>query len=442
MRPYLRAANVGWRGLTFDDVKEMAFTERESETYELRRGDLLLAEASGSPGEVGKPGMYNGQVEGCCFQNTLMRVRLGDGFSPAFFELYFREQALNGRFAAGSRGVGIHHLGAATLSAWPVPVLSMNEQERIVAVLDEAFSKLDAGEAALRTVRQKLKRMRESVLAAAVTGQLVPQDPTDTPASKLLSDIGASSIEGCNAVPKNWSWALLGQLLREPLRNGVSAVKAESSIGLPTFSITAVTTGDFSSKNIKFTVADWAKATDLWAEADDIFVQRSNTPELVGTARLYRGAHRAAVFPDLLIRVRTIDTVLPRWVEVAMSSPVCRRFVRSQAKGLAGSMPKISQPTLERLPIPLPPTGEQDRIVAEVERQFSVLDACERAVDAGLARSAALRRSVLKAAVEGRLVPQDPSDEPASVLLERIRAERAASGPVKSGRGRKKMETS
>ena len=125
-----------------------------------------------------------------------------------------------------------------------------------------------------------------------------------------------------------------------------------------------------------------------------------------------------------------------------MSSPVCRRFVRSQAKGLAGSMPKISQPTLERLPIPLPPTGEQDRIVAEVERQFSVLDACERAVDAGLARSAALRRSVLKAAFEGRLVPQDPSDEPASVLLERIRVERAASGPVKSGRGRKKMETS
>ena len=125
-----------------------------------------------------------------------------------------------------------------------------------------------------------------------------------------------------------------------------------------------------------------------------------------------------------------------------MSSPICRQFVRSQAKGLAGSMPKISQPTLERLPIPVPPSGEQDRIVTEVERQMSVIESCGGAIDAAFARSAALRRSVLKAAFEGRLVPQDPSDEPASVLLERIRAERVLSGPTKSGRGRKKMETS
>jgi type I restriction enzyme S subunit len=93
------------------------------------------------------------------------------------------------------------------------------------------------------------------------------------------------------------------------------------------------------------------------------------------------------------------------------------------------------------LPIALPPLEEQARIVAELERQFSFVDACERAVDAGLARSAALRRSVLKAAFEGRLVPQDPSDEPASVLLERIRAERAAA-PGQQGKRRKKAEAS
>ena len=81
---------------------------------------------------------------------------------------------------------------------------------------------------------------------------------------------------------------------------------------------------------------------------------------------------------------------------------------------------------MKSFPVPLPPTEEQRRIVAEVERQFSFIEACERAIDVGLARSAGLRRSVLKAAFEGKLVPQDPSDEPASVLLERIRAERAA----------------
>ena len=77
--------------------------------------------------------------------------------------------------------------------------------------------------------------------------------------------------------------------------------------------------------------------------------------------------------------------------------------------------------------VALPPLAEQRRIVAEVDRQFSFIEACERAVDAGLARSTALRRSVLKAAFEGRLVPQDSSDEPAAHLLNRVRAASASS---------------
>jgi len=86
----------------------------------------------------------------------------------------------------------------------------------------------------------------------------------------------------------------------------------------------------------------------------------------------------------------------------------------------------LGQKALNEWLVPVPPPEEQARIVAEVERQLSDLAACERAVDAGLVRAAALRRAVLKAAFEGKLVPQDSSDEPASVLLERIRAERAA----------------
>lgn len=102
---------------------------------------------------------------------------------------------------------------------------------------------------------------------------------------------------------------------------------------------------------------------------------------------------------------------------------------RTLASG--GVQPNLNAGLIKDMVLALPPVEEQQRIVVEVERQFSFIEGCERAVDAGLARSAALRRSILKVAFEGRLVPQDASDEPASVLFDRIRAERSAVPPTK-----------
>ena len=215
MRPYLQAANVNWSGLALTDVKEMAFTEAESKVYELQPGDILLGEASGSPAEVGKPGQYKGEVAGCCFQNTLLRVRVPKELDSDFYELFFRKEALTGRFAAGSRGVGIHHLGAAALTNWTIPVPPRAEQERIARAVEEAFSKLDAGEAALRATRQRLKRLRESVLAAAVTGRLVPQDPADEPASKLLAGHSGSLVNlDSRGLPASWCLSNIGLVCR------------------------------------------------------------------------------------------------------------------------------------------------------------------------------------------------------------------------------------
>jgi type I restriction enzyme, S subunit len=366
-----------------------------------------------------------------------IRVRAGCAVHPSMLMWLLNAPQTREHIGAAIKGVGRPRINLRDLRALELPVPPLAEQKRIIAAIEEAFSKLDAGEAGLRNVGQLLKRMRDSVLTAAVTGRLVPQDPTDTPAAKLVADLGIAATEtGLFDIPETWVWADLGVLLREPLRNGMSAPAADPAVGLPTFSISAVTTGDFSDTNIKYTSGDWDRARDLWAEPGDVFVQRSNTPELVGTARLFQGKPELAIFPDLLIRVRLIPQIRSTWLEMFMSSRACRRHIRSQAKGLAGSMPKISQPVLLKLGIPVPPENEQARIVAGVERQMSFIDACERAVDAGLERSAALRRSVLKAAFEGRLVPQDPTDEPAAMLLQRIRAERAAAPKPRRRRAR------
>ena len=105
-----------------------------------------------------------------------------------------------------------------------------------------------------------------------------------------------------------------------------------------------------------------------------------------------------------------------------------------------GVQPNLNAGLIKDMVLDLPPLEEQARIVAVVEHHLSFIEACECAVDTGLARAAALRRSVLQAAFEGRLVPQDPSDEPALLLMKRIQAERAASNGSAGGHRRKRVE--
>lgn len=175
MRPYLRAANVGWSGLRLDDVKQMNFTDAEMDVFRLRPGDILLGEGSGSAAEVGKPAIWAGELPDCAFQNTLLRVRPTSAANGRYLLHYFKWQASSGAFARGSRGVGIHHLGREALAAWPVPLHSTREQSRIVVILDRT----DALLATRRRVLGHLDGLAESVyhtFASAATSHISIED--------------------------------------------------------------------------------------------------------------------------------------------------------------------------------------------------------------------------------------------------------------------------
>lgn len=158
MRPYVRAANVGWSGLLLDDVKTMNFTDDELVTYRLQPGDLLLNEASGSQREVGKPAIWNSEIEDCAFQNTLLRVR-PHGADARYLLHFFKQQASTGALARKSRGVGIHHLGREALACLQIPLPPIEEQQRIAAVLDLA----DALRARRRTAQILLNSLTKSI---------------------------------------------------------------------------------------------------------------------------------------------------------------------------------------------------------------------------------------------------------------------------------------
>lgn len=191
MRPYLRAANVTWNGISLDDVKEMNFNDGEFERYRLKSGDLLLNEASGTPSEVGKPAIWDGQIENCCFQNTLLRLRPKElDLGYLYWYCYF--SALTGRFGDAGRGVNIRHLGKRGLSRFPIPVAPHGEQSRIADDISDQFDQIRSIQDWVEDAQKQVAALRRSVLAKAFAGRLVPQDPDDEPASVLLERIAAS----------------------------------------------------------------------------------------------------------------------------------------------------------------------------------------------------------------------------------------------------------
>jgi type I restriction enzyme S subunit len=238
------------------------------------------------------------------------------------------------------------------------------------------MGRLDEAVTTLQGIQAKLKQARASILKAAVEGRLVEREGK------------------WNAVP-------LQTLLREPMRNGKSAKTSPAGHGVRIATLTAATNQRFTEQNTKISTLNPDEVDGLWMEPGDLFVQRSNTPELVGSSVLYAGPEDWAIFPDLLIRLRCSEAILPKWMLFNLQAPEIRNSFKRQAQGTAGSMPKISQGVIAAATIQLPSVLKQTLIIAEVDRRFSVLDQVEATVTASLARCGVLRQAILKRAFGG-----------------------------------------
>lgn len=436
--PYLRNINVRWGRFDLSDVASMDIRPDELERVLARAGDLIACEG----GEPGRAAVWRGS-EPIALQKALHKIRPIAGVVPEFLAFLLRYQAGSGELPRLFTGTTIRHLPQEKLRLVRVPLPPTVEQERIVSAIEEAFSKLDVGEAGLRTVRQLLKRMREAMLAAAATGQLVPQNPADTPAAKLLADLGVELLNDRSlpGVPAAWSWTQVQDVGQVDLGRQRSP-KYHSGDNMKPYLRVA---------NVFEDRIDTSDVMEMHFEAEafersrlaigDILLNEGQTPELLGRPAMYRGEPPEVAFTNSLLRFRAGPGIEPDWALLVFRHHMhSGRFTRESR--ITTNIAHLSAARFKPVEFPVPPIEEQRRVVEEFDRLSSFMAACERAVVAALARSAALRRSVLKAAFEGRLVPQDSSDEPASILLKRIQAERATSDGSSGGHRRKKLEAS
>lgn len=400
---YLRAANITERGLDLSDVLEMDFRPEERERYALAAGDLVLAEASGSASQVGRPAIWQGEIPLCCFQNTVIRLRPGSTDSRYLLWL-FTHFYRNGVFAEVAGGVGINHLSAAKFSQLLLPVAPPHDQQRIVAEIEKQLTRLEAGAAALRRAQANLKRYRAAVLTAACEGRLVP---TEAELARREGREYESAAAGQGELPKGWTQVAL-QDLRPEIRNGVSR-RPDAQAGVPILRISAVRPLSLDLDDVRhLSGAPQDYARYALKPGDLLFTRYNGNPALVGAAAVVPAIESLIVYPDKLIRVRVADSAIPKFVAIAANVGTSRRHLESRTRTTAGQS-GISGADLKTMPIPLPPFAEQQRIVAEVERRLSVVEELEAAVAANLARAARLRQAILQRAFSGELVPPEPS---------------------------------
>jgi type I restriction enzyme S subunit len=164
--PYIRAANITNTGLDLTNVLQMEFSPREREQYALKEGDIVLAEASGSASQVGKPALWKNELPLCCFQNTVIRFRTF-ALEPRFPFLVFRHYYLNGVFGQIAGGIGINHLGADKFSASLFPLPPIAEQRRIAAEVDRRLSVVEELETIVSANLQRANSLQKALLAHA-----------------------------------------------------------------------------------------------------------------------------------------------------------------------------------------------------------------------------------------------------------------------------------
>jgi type I restriction enzyme, S subunit len=457
--PILRATNIN-RLLDFDDLVYVE-TSCISPEQMLRLGDIVIAASSGSKSVVGKAAQLISDWHGS-FGAFCMGLRPVAAIESSYVSYFLQTDEYRHRVSELSSGSNINNLKRDHIQTFPIRLAPPNEQRRIVEKIEELFSDLDAGVAALERAKANLKRYRAAVLKAAVDGSLTAEwrakHSNVEPASKLLEHIlverrrkwEADQLAKFKASgkepPKNWRAKYV-----EP-KPPDSTDLPELPVGWCWATLDALSTiiggyafqsSHFSSEGIQVVKIANVRAGQLELSRQPEFI-RVVDDDVIHKYSLMRGdilisltgtrfkrdyGYTAVVNSDdrLLLnqrvaRIRPFEMDCSHFLQIATTTPQFKDYFFSQETGNVGQG-NVGMDSLRNAPLPLCPVSEQHEIAAEVEATMTTINALEHDVLASTKHAFRLRQSILKQAFEGKLVPQDPTDEPAQKLLDRIKSE-------------------
>jgi type I restriction enzyme, S subunit len=430
-----------------------------------REGDLLFAKIT--------PCMENGKMA------IVPKVRNGLAFGSTEFHVLRARKGINAHylyhFVSSQRfrydaehnmtgAVGQRRVPTTYLADHPIPIPPTDAQNRIVAKLAELFSELDNGLENLRMARQQLKIYRQVLIKHAFEGKLTADwrernkaesDHADVMIGQIKKDreahyqtkmslwmvaskenggkprplktfcpLANQELDELPELPNSWAWEKLGWMTCG-VEYGTAAKSSESG-SIPVLRMGNIQNGKFDWSDLVYT-SDEDEISKYMLKEGDVLFNRTNSPELVGKTAIYRG-ERPALFAGYLIRVNQIPTIVDsQYLNLFLNSYIARRQ-GNRVKTDGVNQSNINGDKLSNYPFPYCPLAEQHEIIKILEQKLSIVDELAVSIEYGIKKAEALRQSTLKDAFSGKLVAQDPNDEPAPALLERIKAERTAAG--------------
>ena len=455
--PWVRPPDLGSYAPILDTPQQLS--EKGAAFARLLPPGAVLVSCIGTLGRVGIAGTTlatNQQINSLVFSN---------GMEPRY-GFYFC-QTLGEWLTANSSATTIAIINKSRFSNAPFLLAPTKEQTRIVAEIERQFTRLDAAVAALRRVHANLKRYRAAVLKAACEGRLVPTEAelarkegrSYETGEQLLARIlkerrfrwesdqlakmrtRGSALNNRDhwkkyeepqppdatklpSLPEDWTWATVRQVGQVQLGRQRAPQHHKGEHMRPYLRVANVFEDRIDISDVlemNFTPSEFRT---YQLHDGDILLNEGQSLELIGRPAIYRNQFPGACFQNTLVRFRANPGVEPRYALAVFLSYLHNQRFQQIAKWTT-NIAHLGAERFAELEFPLPPTDEQIRIADTVEDRVSLLRHMEIIAAINSRRADRLRQSILKRAFEGKLVPQDPSDEPASVLLERIRTERA-----------------
>ena len=463
--PISRIETIWNENIDLERVKYITETDSDFiEKYALQFGDILLSHIN-SDSHLGKTGIFKKQVEVLIHGINLLLIRPSTHISSDFLNYQFKHLRAKGIFInAAQRAVNQSSINQQKLKSFQIIFPPLPEQHRIVAKIETLFSELDKGIECFKTAREQLKIYRQALLKHAFSGKLTEQwrsenqDKLET-AEALLQRIQTEREQHHQQQLKDWeATGKQGNKPKSPktlppLTSEELAELPELPEGWVWVKLSAISTniqiGPFGSllhkedyvsdaiplvnpshiKELKI-IPDWnltvneqklKELSNYILKANDIIIGRRGE---MGRCAVIRTFEAGWLCGTGSLFVRLLPSLNADFYCHILSSKRVREYLTSSSIGT--TMQNLNQEILHGVPVPLCSALEQEEIFGQIERQFSIADQFDQTLNTALEQAEALRQSILKKAFSGQLVPQDPNDEPASILLERIRAEKTA----------------